>query len=91
MLGALESKFSYEEIASKLRDRQHYPSSACDGSLANNQGTFGWSMNLKNENTTTLTLAPIQVHWDNQAMVDYCNDAREQSCPQFPNDALKPS
>ncbi|KAG7367931.1 hypothetical protein IV203_030674 [Nitzschia inconspicua] len=43
------------------------------------------------ENITTLTLAPIQVHWDNQALVDYCNDAREQSCPQFPNDALKAS
>ncbi|KAG7347746.1 hypothetical protein IV203_016451 [Nitzschia inconspicua] len=32
MLGALESKFSYEEIVSKLRESQQCPSSACDGS-----------------------------------------------------------
>ncbi|KAG7348857.1 hypothetical protein IV203_011454 [Nitzschia inconspicua] len=51
MLGTLESKFSYEEIAFKLRESQHHPSSACDGSVANNQGTFGWSMNLKNGTT----------------------------------------
>ncbi|KAG7343868.1 hypothetical protein IV203_021876 [Nitzschia inconspicua] len=51
MLGALESKFSYEEIASKLRESQHYPSSTCDGSVANNQGTFGWSIDLKNGTT----------------------------------------
>ncbi|KAG7357289.1 hypothetical protein IV203_001977 [Nitzschia inconspicua] len=52
MLGALESKFSYEEIASKFRESQHYPSSACNGSVAkNNQGSFGWSMNLKNGTT----------------------------------------
>ncbi|KAG7343792.1 hypothetical protein IV203_021800 [Nitzschia inconspicua] len=48
MLGTLESNFSCEEIASKLQESQHHPSSACDGSVANNQGTFGWSMNLKN-------------------------------------------
>ncbi|KAG7371062.1 hypothetical protein IV203_019632 [Nitzschia inconspicua] len=51
MLGTLESKFSYEEIASKLRESQHHPSLARDGSVANNQGTFGWSMNLKNGTT----------------------------------------
>ncbi|KAG7361434.1 hypothetical protein IV203_036534 [Nitzschia inconspicua] len=51
MLGTLESKFSYEEIASKLRESQHHPSSACDASAANEQGTFGWFMNLKNGTT----------------------------------------
>ncbi|KAG7338297.1 hypothetical protein IV203_024018 [Nitzschia inconspicua] len=51
MLGALESKFSYKVIAFKLRESQHHPSSACDGCVANNQGTFGWSMNLKNDPT----------------------------------------
>ncbi|KAG7339286.1 hypothetical protein IV203_023993 [Nitzschia inconspicua] len=51
MLGTLESNFSYEEITSKLRETQHHPSSTCDGSVANNQGTFGWSMNLKNGTT----------------------------------------
>ncbi|KAG7366658.1 hypothetical protein IV203_029328 [Nitzschia inconspicua] len=127
MLGTLESNFSYEEIASKLRETQHHPSSACDGSVANNQGTFGWSMNLKNGTTIIegsgpaygspmdsyraeaygkcsilqflfllreyydLTLAPMQVYCDNEALVKNVNKAREQSRPQFPNDALKAS
>ncbi|KAG7361856.1 reverse transcriptase RNA-dependent DNA polymerase [Nitzschia inconspicua] len=127
MLGTLESNFSYEEIASKLRETQHHPSSACDGSVANNQGTFGWSMNLKNGTTIIegsgpayglpmdsyraeaygkcsilqflfllreyydLTLAPMQVYCDNEALVENVNNAREQSRPQFPNDALKAS
>ncbi|KAG7367960.1 hypothetical protein IV203_030703 [Nitzschia inconspicua] len=51
MLVTLESKLSYEEIASKLRESQHHPSWACDGFVANNQGTFGRSMNLKNGTT----------------------------------------
>ncbi|KAG7351349.1 hypothetical protein IV203_010709 [Nitzschia inconspicua] len=125
MLGTLESKFSYEEIASKLRESQHHPSSACDGSVANNQGTFGWSMNLKNGTIIIegsgpaygspmdsyraeaygkcsilqflfllreyydLTLAPMQVYCDNEALVENVNNAREQSRPQFPKDALK--
>ncbi|KAG7338978.1 hypothetical protein IV203_016255 [Nitzschia inconspicua] len=127
MLGALESKFFYEEIASKLRQSQHHPSSACDGSVANNQGNFGWSMNLNNGTTITegsgpaygspmdsyraeaygkcsilrflfllreycdLTLAPTHVYCDNQALVDHVNEAREQSRPQYPNEALKSS
>ncbi|KAG7364866.1 hypothetical protein IV203_038069 [Nitzschia inconspicua] len=36
MLGALESKFSYKEIASMLQESQQYPSSACDGPVAKN-------------------------------------------------------
>ncbi|KAG7358422.1 reverse transcriptase RNA-dependent DNA polymerase [Nitzschia inconspicua] len=127
MLGNLESKLSYEEIASKLRESQHHPSLACDGSVANEQGTFGWSMNLKNGTTIIegsgpaygspmdsyraeaygkcsilqflfllreyydLTLAPMQVYCDNEALVKNVNKAREQSRPQFPNDALKAS
>ncbi|KAG7340613.1 hypothetical protein IV203_024156 [Nitzschia inconspicua] len=117
MLGNLESKLSYEEIASKLRESQHHPSSACDGSVANNQGTFGWSMKLKNGTTIIegsgpayglpmdsyraeaygkcsilqflfllreyydLTLAPMQVYCDNEALVETVNKAREQSRP----------
>ncbi|KAG7354527.1 hypothetical protein IV203_003883 [Nitzschia inconspicua] len=124
MLVTLESKFSYEEIASKLRESQHHPSSPCDGSVANNQGTFGWSMNLKNGTTVIegsgpaygspldsyraqaygecsilqflfllieyydLTLAPMHVYCDNEALVENVNNAREQSRPQFPDDAL---
>ncbi|KAG7364810.1 hypothetical protein IV203_038013 [Nitzschia inconspicua] len=111
MLGTLASKFYYEEIASKLRESQQHPSSACDGSVANNQGTFGWSTNLKNGTTIIegsgpaygspmdsyraeeygkcsilqflfllreyydLTLAPMHVYCDNQALVDNVNKA----------------
>ncbi|KAG7366908.1 hypothetical protein IV203_029578 [Nitzschia inconspicua] len=113
------------EIASKLRESQQYLSSACDGSVANNQGTFGWSMNLKNGTTIIegsgpaygspmhsycaeaygkcsilqflfllrgyydLTLAPMHVYCDNQALEDHVNEPREQSRPKFPNEALK--
>ncbi|KAG7339097.1 hypothetical protein IV203_025827 [Nitzschia inconspicua] len=127
MLGTLESKFSYKEIDFKLQESQHHPSLACDSSVANNQGTFGWSMNLKNGTTIIegsgpaygspmdsyhaeaygkcsilqllfllreyydLTLAPMHVCCDNEALVENVINAREQSRPQFPNDALKAS
>ncbi|KAG7374486.1 hypothetical protein IV203_013581 [Nitzschia inconspicua] len=38
-----------------------------------------------------LSLAPMQVYCDNKALVENVNKAREQSRPQFPNDALKAS
>ncbi|KAG7374956.1 hypothetical protein IV203_014051 [Nitzschia inconspicua] len=38
-----------------------------------------------------LTLAPMYVYCDNEALVENVNNAREQSRPQFPNDALKAS
>ncbi|KAG7344062.1 hypothetical protein IV203_022070 [Nitzschia inconspicua] len=127
MLGTLESNFSYDEIASKLRESQHHPSLACNGSVANNEGTFGWSMNLKNGTTIIegsgpayrspmdsylaeaygkcsilqflfllreyydLTLSPVHVYCDIQALVDHVDEAREQSRPQFSNEAPKAS
>jgi hypothetical protein len=51
LLGSLTPHLPYEEIASILQDDQQSPASACDGSVNNNQGTFGWSMNIKNGTT----------------------------------------
>ncbi|KAG7366954.1 hypothetical protein IV203_029624 [Nitzschia inconspicua] len=36
-----------------------------------------------------LTLAPMHVYCDNQALEDHVNEPREQSRPKFPNEALK--
>ncbi|KAG7339405.1 hypothetical protein IV203_025418 [Nitzschia inconspicua] len=38
-----------------------------------------------------LTLESMHVYCDNEALVENVNNAREQSRPQFPNDALKAS